>query len=328
MKKRLISVLAFALAVSAGAAFVLYQLIASKVDVGSSAKQPVTKVFVAARDLELGALVTEKEVRTQDYLTPPVGAITKKEDLIGRGIVSPVHQDSAFFEAALAPKGAGAGFAATIPKGMRAFAVHVNEVVGVAGFAVAGARVDVLVSGAPQGPLAESVGAITRTLLQNIEVLSAGQNFQKDAEGKPVLVQVVNLLVTPEQAERLNLATDNKIQLVLRNPADREIVVTPGASTAGLFAGAAIPMPKFAGNSSRFVTPEILRHPQPVPQPLRQGEVSRRYAAPEPPRTVTIEVISGDKKSQSTFPDAAVPGLRDIAAKSQTPDLKTTELRP
>jgi pilus assembly protein CpaB len=323
MKKRLISVLAFALAVSAGAAFVLYQLIASKVNVNSGAKQPTTKVFVAGRDLELGALITEKEIHMQEYLTPPAGAITKKEDLVGRGVVSPIHQDSVFFDSALAPKGAGAGFAATIPKGMRAFAVHVNEVVGVAGFAVAGARVDVLVSGVPQSSTGESLGAITRTLLQNIEVLSAGQNFQKDAEGKPVLVQVVNLLVTPEQAERLNLATDNKIQLVLRNPTDRDIVVTPGASTAGLFAGAALPMPKAAGDTSRFVTPEILRQPRPVPQPMRQMEPTRHPVVPELPRTVTIEVIAGDKKSQATFPETAPAKPRDMTAKASN-----TELQP
>src|SRR5260370_25142403 len=133
MKKRLFSVLAFALAVSAGAAFVLYQLISSKVQVSNAAALATTKVFVSARDLELGALIQEKDIRTQEYLAPPVGAVTKKEDIVGRGVALPIHQDTPFFEAALAPKGAGAGFASTIPKGMRAFAVHVNEVLGVAG---------------------------------------------------------------------------------------------------------------------------------------------------------------------------------------------------
>ena len=152
MKKRLLSVLAFALVVSAGAAFVLYQLIASKVNVGASTKAPTTtKVFVAARDLELGTLVQEKDIATQEYLAPPAGSILKKEDIVGRGVINPIHQDMAFYDVSLGAKGAGGGFAATIPKGMRAFAVHVNEVVGVAGFAVAGMHVDVLVSGAPGG---------------------------------------------------------------------------------------------------------------------------------------------------------------------------------
>ena len=289
MKKRLIGVLAFALAVSAGAAFVLYQLIASKMTVGASAKPATTKVLVAARDLELGALIQERDVRPQDYLTPPPGAILKKEDMINRGVTAPIHEDAPFYEASLAPKGAGAGFAATIPEGMRAFAVHVNEVVGVAGFAVAGHARRRAGFGNCRRGVGQAVGSITRTLLQNIEVLSAGQNYQKDAEGKPVLVQVVNLLVTPEQAEILNLATQQTIQLVLRNPADHAIVNTPGASTANLFAGGKFRMPRTRGK----------KEPRLPVSCCSAGECGA--PAPEKPRTVTIEVFQGATKVESTF---------------------------
>jgi len=297
MKKRLIAVLGFALAVSAGAAFVLYQLIASRMTVGASSKPVTTKVLVASRDLETGALIQERDVRTQEYLTPPAGAILKKEDIVNRGVISPIHEDAPFYDKALAAKGAGAGFAATIPAGMRAFAVHVNEVVGVAGFAVPGMRVDLLVSGIPPtaaqdgGGSAGSVGSVTRTLLQNIQVLSAGQNYQKDAEGKPVLVQVVNLLVTPAEAEILNLATQQNIQLVLRNPADREIVTTPGASTLNLFTDGKARLPRVAAEEPR-------RAPSPPPASV---------AAPEKPRTVTIEVYQGPRKVESTFKDLGTP---------------------
>jgi len=176
---------------------------------------------------------------------------------------------------------------------MRAFAVHVNEVVGVAGFAVAGMRVDVLVSGVPPGGAQDGAGSITRTLLQNIQVLSAGQNYQKDAEGKPVLVQVVNLLVTPDQAEVLTLATQQTIQLVLRNPADNVIVNTPGASTLNLFAGGKIRVPHIEVESAQRApsAPPVILAPPPPPKP----------------RMVTIEVFEGGKKVDSTFqdPDAA-----------------------
>jgi pilus assembly protein CpaB len=292
MKKRLLSVLAFALAVSAGAAFVLYQLIASKVSVGASAAKPATvKVLVASRDLAVGALIQEKDVIATDYLTPPAGALLKKEDIVGRGVTAPIHQEAPFYDVALAPKGAGAGFAATIPPGMRAFAVHVNEVVGVAGFAVAGMRVDILVTGTPLN--GANAGTITRTLLQNIQVLSAGQNYQKDAEGKPVLVQVVNLLVTPEQAEILNLATQQTIQLVLRNPTDTAIVATPGASALGLFSGAKIRVnAPDTGTDARSAHPAAPQASKPSPA----GE-------PEKPRMVTIEVFHGDHKSEATFRD-------------------------
>jgi pilus assembly protein CpaB len=300
MKKRLLSVLVFALAVSAGATFVLYQLIASKVKADVSSAPHTTKVFVAGRDLELGAMVQEKDLRLQEFLTPPPGAISKKEDLIGRGVINPIHEDTPFFNASLAPVGGGAGFAATIPKGMRAFALHVNDVVGVAGFAVAGMRVDVLVSGMPRrvGTLSDSDGAISRTLLQNVEVLSAGQNYQKDAEGKPVLVQVVNILVTPPQAEIMNLAADQKIQLVLRNPADHDVVETPGAMTASLFEGGVARAPSPVNRTA----PAVYRAPPPPPPPA-------------PPANVTIEVFSGDKKSQSIFPGAS-------------PELKQAEPKP
>jgi len=214
MKKRLIGVFMFALVVSAGAAFVLYQLISTKVTAGAST-HPVTKtVLVAAHDLQPGALITDRDISTQEVVKIPDGAIVKKEDLLNRGVVSPIHQDTPFFDPLLAKKGEGAGFATIIPPGMRALAIKVNEVVGLAGFAVPGMHVDVLVAGTPPTPGSNVTGAISRTLLQNITVLSAGQNYQKDAEGKPVMVQVVNLLVTPEQAEILNLATDERIQLV------------------------------------------------------------------------------------------------------------------
>ena len=304
MKKRLLSVFAFALAVSAGAAFVLYELIASKVKAeGAPAPPPTTKVFVASRDLELGALIQEKDIRSQDYLTPPAGAMTKKDDIVGRGVITPIHEDAPFFEKSLAPRGAGAGFAATIPKGMRAFAVHVNEVVGVAGFAVAGMRVDILVSGSPPGEASATLGSITRTLLQNIEVLSAGQNYQKDAEGKPVMVQVVNLLVTPEQAELLNLATDQKIQLVLRNPADQELAQTPGAASASLFAGGTIRPPVLGSVTAKpkVQTTARARMEEPAP-PKPNFDMT--------PRKVTVEVFAGSKKIESTFNEPAVPAVQ------------------
>jgi len=287
MKKRLIGVLAFALVVSAGAAFVLYQLIASRMTVGASTKPVTTEVLVGSRDLAPGALIQERDIRTQEYLTPPPGAILKKQDIINRGVIVPIHEDEPFYDTSLAPKGAGAGFAATIPPGMRAFAVHVNEVVGVAGFAVAGMRVDVLVSGVPPGGQ-EGVGSMTRTLLQNIQVLSAGQNYQKDAEGKPVLVQVVNLLVTPEQAEVLTLATQQTIQLVLRNPADNAIVNTPGASTSNLFLGGKLRLPRLEAEQRA---------------PANAPAVSLPPPPPPKPRTVTIEVFEGGKKVESTFQD-------------------------
>jgi len=313
MKKRLISVLAFALAVSAGAAFVLYQLISTRVKASASTKPPTVKVFVAAKDLELGALIQERDLKTVEYLSAPTGSLAKKEDIVGRGVATPIHQDSPFFEPSLAPKGAGAGFSATIPVGMRACAVHVNEVMGVAGFAVAGMHVDVLVSGAPAVPLAGALGGssgtVTRTLLQDLLVMSAGQNYQKDSEGKPLLFQVVNLLVTPEQAELLYLATDQKIQLVLRNPADHAVVSTYGATTNELFAsnGPARPAKPVSPVATRPAgTPRSSIALPAASQPKRDQEPLP--AARVAPSKVTVEVYSGDKRSEAVFETAHAGG--------------------
>jgi pilus assembly protein CpaB len=153
---------------------------------------------------------------------------------------------------------------------MRAVAVRVNDIVGVAGFVSPGMRVDLLASGNPPNS-SSNLGTQTQTVLQNIEVLSAGQNIQKDAEGKPVTVQVVNLLVTPEQAEKLSLAsTDTKIQLVLRNPLDTETTKTPGTALAYILQGSAP------------------AKPQPKPAAAK--------AAPRPPAPPTVEIITGSRK--------------------------------
>jgi pilus assembly protein CpaB len=117
-----------------------------------------------------------------------------------------------------------------IPPGMRAVGVPVNEVVGDAGFVVPSMHVDVLISGTPPSGTG-GLGTQTKNLLQNIEVLSAGQDFKKDPEGKPVAVQVVNLLVTPRQAEQLSLAShQTSIQLAPRNPLDRDVTKTSGVA--------------------------------------------------------------------------------------------------
>jgi pilus assembly protein CpaB len=302
MKKRLISVFVFALTVSAGAAFVLYQLIATRVTAGAAASRASTKtVFVAAHDLTPGALVTANDITQQSYISVPEGAITKKEDIINRGVIMAIHKEAPFFEGTLAKAGEGAGFATIIPAGMRAFTVKVNEVVGVAGFAVAGMHVDVLIAGTP--PNAQNnAGPISRTLLQTITVLSAGQNYQKDAEGKPVLVQVVNLLLTPEQSEIMNLATDQRIQLVLRNPTDQVITKTTGAATANLFDGGAIrpPVPPSSG-----VAREPKRRPDPPP-------AAAGASGPVAPRRSTIEVLSGGARKSFTV-DKVDTGTTEVA---------------
>jgi pilus assembly protein CpaB len=243
MNKRFLGVVAFALVVSAAASFLLYRLISARF--ATTAGPAQAQVIVAARVLNVGTLIKETDLRLADWNGPvPQHAVLKKEDVIERGVLSTIYEGEPVLESRLAQKGAGGGLAATIPVGMRAAALRVNEVVGVAGFVVPGQRVDVLIMGNPNTGRGGAGGTVSKTLLQNLEVLSAGQKIEKDAEGKPVLVQVVNLLVTPEQAEILNLASnETRIQLVLRNPLDTKEAKTKGAAYAQLFSGGAAPPP-------------------------------------------------------------------------------------
>lgn len=286
MNQRLLSVLAFAFIVSAGASFLLYRLLSGRMTSQGPAK--AATLIVAARPLALGTLIREGDLRSSAWTgAVPEGVIRKREEIIGRGVISPILGNEPFVESRLAPQGGGAGLAALIPQGMRAVAIRVNEIVGVAGFVVPGMRVDVLVSGNPPGGAA--LGGVTRTILQNVQVLSAGQNFQKDTEGKPVTVQVVNLLVTPEQAEMLSLAsTQTSIQLVLRNPLDTQISKTSGSAVAQLFHGD-IAFPK-----------------ETKPGPPAQGRPPRRPTSPPasltaPANPRVVEVILGTKRAETRF---------------------------
>jgi pilus assembly protein CpaB len=290
MNKRLLSVFIFAFLVAAGATLVVYRLISSRVTAG--AKQPAQQVMVAARNLPVGTMLSETDLKASGWPgSPPAGAVLKKEDALGRGVVSSIYEGEPIIENRLAARGAGAGLAATIPPGMRAAAIRVNEVVGVAGFVVPGQRVDVLVLGVPPGNPANT-GTITKTILQNIQVLSAGQDMQQDTQGKPVTVQVVNVLVTPEQAETLSLVSnDMRIQLILRNPLDTKETKTPGVAASNIFSGTTFKMPGPAPAS-----------PRPLP-----ARVAVAAAPPPVPLPVVVEVIQGTKRSELKFKDQTSP---------------------
>jgi pilus assembly protein CpaB len=228
------TILLVAAVIAGGCTWVVYRLVSARI----STSKPVstTRVVAASKDILLGSVLTSADLTTMTLAgTPPKGAILKPEDAIGRGVITQISQGEPILDSQLAGLGSGGGLAPTIPQGMRACAVRVDEVVGVAGFVTPGMRVDVLASGNPPGEGA-SQGVVTETILQNIQVLSAGTDIQRDAEGKPQQVQVVNLLVTPDQAQLLSLAANSlKIQLVLRNPLDTQVTKVPPSSMSNLF---------------------------------------------------------------------------------------------
>ncbi|HUS06401.1 MAG TPA: Flp pilus assembly protein CpaB [Bryobacteraceae bacterium] len=288
MNRRLLTILLCALVVSTAASYVVYRLVGKRIAAKTQPQNQLTHVIVAARNLELGTLIGANDVKVGDWVgTPPAGVAVKTDNVIGRGVVSAIYAGEPISETRLAAAGSGGGLAATIPPGMRACAVRVNDIVGLAGFVLPGMRVDVLISGNPPGAN-QAAGSKVRTLLQNIQVLSAGANIQKDNEGKPVQVQVVNLLVTPEQAEVLSLASGDqtRIQLVLRNPLDTQVAKTSGSVMAKLFADSNAPDPA-AAERPRAVRPKATP-PPPAAKPI-------------PPGFYTIEVLNGAKRTEAKF---------------------------
>jgi pilus assembly protein CpaB len=271
---------------------VLYRLISAQLAANKVAA--TNKVVVANRNLASGDLIKEVDVKLADWSGPvPPGALTKIEDAVNRGVVESIYVGEAVVESRIAKPGAGAGLASMIPQGMRAVAIRVNDVVAVSGFAAAGSHVDVLIAGNPPGGN-QAAGTVTKTLLQNVEILSAGATIQKDAEGKPVSVPTVNLLLTPAQAEIMSLASNEaRIQLVLRNPTDKEETKTPGTAMAYLFNGGVAPPAKAAADPN--ATRQVRRPPPPPPPP------PAKVVVPPPPPPLNVEVIHGSRKVEQKF---------------------------
>ncbi|MDE3061450.1 MAG: Flp pilus assembly protein CpaB [Acidobacteriota bacterium] len=271
MNRRMMIILLSAFVIASMSAFLVWRMVGARI----SAARPIatTKVVAAAKEIKIGTVLDASDLTTIQLVgSAPTGAILDVKNAIGRGAISQIYSGEPILENRLAPKGSGGGLAATIKEGMRACAVKVDEVVGVAGFATPGMRVDVLVSGVPPNSQ-NTQNSQVRTILQNIEVLSAGTDIQKDAEGKPQQVQVVNLLVTPEQAQILSLAaTQMRIQLVLRNPLDTKISVVPDTAMTSLFG-----------------------------QPAQPANPAARRAAKPKPAPFTVQVINGSKVSEQKF---------------------------
>jgi pilus assembly protein CpaB len=272
MNRRLLTILLIAFVIAGACAFLVYRLVGARMT--ASRQAPTTRVVAAATDIKLGTVLTASDLTTTEIEgTLPKGAILKPESVVGRGVISDLYQGEPILESRLAPPGSGGGLAATIPDGMRALAVKVDQVVGVAGFVTPGMRVDVLASGNPPGSSANVDGTVTKTILQNIAVLSAGTDIQKDAEGKPQQVQVVNLLVTPEQAQTLSLASNQlKIQLVLRNPLDTKVSPVENTAMGQMFGQTSAPVKHHSGSAPKAA-----------------------------PKVFTIEIINGSTTSQEKF---------------------------
>jgi pilus assembly protein CpaB len=267
--KRLILALVLALGVSGIFTFWLSQKFNKPRAAG-----PVRHQYVAAAvNLDAGEMLHPQNLNMVDWPESMTltGAFVKPEDLNGRIVLFPLSAGQPILERQLSAPGSSAGLTVKIPEGMRAISLKSDDVVGVAGFLLPGTYVDVLVT----YRTFNSSDPITATILQDVQVLAAGQKFQPDPEGKASSVNVVTLLVKPNDAERVVLASSQgMVHFVLRNGTDRDTSAGPAVQLSQLDGSTPI--------KSRPI----------VSSPRSMAPVASSY---------TVETISGGKQSVETL---------------------------
>jgi pilus assembly protein CpaB len=278
MRNRIFAVLAIAVLAGGGLAYGTYNMM-------NTQPPPTTQttfqpVVVATADLTMGAEIKAEDLKVAQFPDKgaPEGAYSRIEEVVGRGVVVNIVRNEPILPAKLASKEAGSGLPPVIPEGMRAVSVRVNDVIGVAGYVLPGTRVDVLATASPTQNTADMT---TKVVLANVQVLTAGTRMEQDQkDGKPVQVTVVTMSVTPEQAERLALAsTEGKIQLALRNPLDQSAPATPGMKPSVLL------------GLSKPVAPT--QSSSPKAKPGQAVTVATTTTASYP----MVEIIRGDKRA-------------------------------
>jgi pilus assembly protein CpaB len=230
----------------------------------------IRPLVVATTRIAYGTVLQGEHVRTINWGSDarPDGSFTDVQAVIGRAIIEDLVPNEPVLADRLAPIDAAGGLSAIIPKGKRAISVRVNEVIGVAGFVLPRTRVDVLVSVNLGGDKRKSA---SRMILQNVQVLAAGQTIERDAEGEPQTVNVITLLVAPDEAERLTLASnEGDIQLALRNGLDLEDVETSGANLGSMVV-------------------------------VSKRRTTRRARPRAPKQSALVEVIKGTKRTTESF---------------------------
>ena len=280
-RTRLLMIGVVALALGAFVSLFVYKNLQGK---GPSSGEPGVDVLVAADDIQVGARIEEHDVRAVKYPASalPAGTYSARSKVMGRGVILPISKGEFILPSKLAPENAGSGLPSLIPPGMRAVSVRVNEVVSVAGFVGPGTRVDILLTGTPNGSTEDQ----TTTVLQNVAVIASGQRLERNAAGDAQNTPVITVLVSPDDAERLTLASaEGRIQLALRNPLDTRQDDVGAVNAKGLYRGG---------------TP-VAAAPTPHVHSVRPPKVQ-----PQPASILGIEVYQGDKKKEVVnFPEGS-----------------------
>lgn len=283
-RNRLAMIGLLALALAAFVSMSIYKVLRGVVN--ASHASTLTTVVAAANAIPAGAKLQERDLRLvkMPLTDVPPGAFHSTIDAAGRAARIPIAKGELVMAAKLAELNGGAGLAALIPAGMRAVSVKVNDVIGVAGFVTPGTHVDVVLTGQPAHNAGDDPAATT--ILENVQVLAAGQNLPRGNDTEPQNVAVITLLVSPEDAQKLSLATqEGKIQLALRNPLDGESVKTTTVRNSQLYRGAHAETASVEAKKGRG------------------GEVKRvaKATTPAAPDQIVVELIRGDKRDTAKF---------------------------
>ncbi|HEX8748773.1 MAG TPA: Flp pilus assembly protein CpaB [Pyrinomonadaceae bacterium] len=287
----------------------------------------LNSVVVAKVDIPIGAKIIPEQLTVVQFPREsiPDGTFDNPQKLIGRVAVQNIMAREPLTDSRLAPEGSAAGLSAVIPEGYRAMTVKVDDVVGISGFIQPGTLVDVVVVINPEENTVEK-GPVSKIVLQNIKVLANGQNIDKPKDDREAnSVKAVTLQVTPEQAEKLALAsTEGKLQLVMRNSIDQDDEQTNGVNKRTLLSGErALPQPepgslrseqqqqeprdqterriRAATDYMRAAT-DYMQVRQPPVQPVAPVQQQQQPAPVSPAPRSSVEMYEGAKKRNVDFP--------------------------
>jgi len=275
-RNRLLLIGFIALVLGAFVSLVVYR----NLQAGAASKaSPGEEVVVAADDLQVGTKIEDKDIRLVRFPSTdlPAGVFHQKKNVVGRGVVLPITQREFILSSKLAGENAGYGLPSLIPPGMRAVSARVNETPSVPGVLQPGKPGDVLLTGNPQGSNEQQ----TTTVLENVAVIATGTRLERNAAGEPQSAPVVTLLLSPDDVQKLTLASSQgHIQLALRNPLDtkQENIAAVGANS-------------------------LYKYGTPTPSAAPRGKPRHVvvHSPPSIPTAYTVEVYKGDKKEEDKF---------------------------
>jgi pilus assembly protein CpaB len=290
MNKKALVVLILALVMGAFTAFWVNRMMKSQ---AKSSSSQMRKVVIAVATVPIGSQIRADQVRVEEWPKAPDGTFDDVSKVVDRVTMSEIVISEPILSSRLAAVGSAAGVVSIIPQGMRAMAVKVDEVIGVAGFIFPGTYVDVVAT-VLQGMEGESA---SRVILQNVKVLASGKSVEKKSEGESVDVNTVTLQVTPDQSELLALASNaGKLQLILRNSTDQEQIETPGADTQAVFGSA---MAVRRAPATQVAPPPTGAVPPTTTAAQKPGTTATPPPPPKP--QFSVEMIQGSQRNNVTF---------------------------